>query len=221
MSRSYEISDVDFISRRLRMVDEQLMKRGVTDAAVLAAMRTVPRHEFVSVEDHAEAYADHPLPIECNQTISQPYIVGSMTQQLDLIKSSRVLEIGTGCGYQCAVLAEIVEHVYSIEYIPDLLKDSNERLAKLGYKNITTMLGDGSLGWPQEAPFDAIIVTAATPKIPQALSDQLAIGGRMVIPIEVDPSKQELMLVKKTADGITRRTLYGVRFVQMQGAARK
>ncbi len=221
MSRPTEISDVDFISRRLRMVDEQLMKRGITDAAVLAAMRTVPRHEFVSVEDHAEAYADHPLPIDCDQTISQPYIVGSMTQHLDLVKTSKVLEIGTGCGYQSAVLAEIVERVYSMEYIPDLLKDANERLRKLGYKNITTMLGDGSLGWPQEAPFDAIIVTAATPKIPEALSDQLAIGGRMVIPIEIDPSEQKLILVKKTADGSSSKTLYGVRFVPMQGAARK
>lgn len=212
---------MEFISRRLRMVDEQLLNRGVTDAAVLAAMRTVPRHEFVSADQRSEAYGDHPLPIGHDQTISQPYIVGSMTQELDLDRASRVLEIGTGCGYQTAVLAEIAQHVCSIECIPDLLKEANERLAGLDYRNITTMLGDGSLGWPQEAPFDGIMVTAAAPKIPEPLLDQLAIDGRMVIPLEVAPFRQELVLVKKTKEGVTRKTLYGVRFVPMRGAIQK
>jgi protein-L-isoaspartate(D-aspartate) O-methyltransferase len=213
------ISDVEFISQRMRMVDTQLMPRGITDSAVLAAMRTVPRHMFVDEADLREAYADHPLPIASGQTISQPYIVASMTQEILPDRDSRVLEIGTGCGYQTAVLAEIVREVYSIEFVPELLKQANDLLFGLGYKNIHTMLGDGSLGWPQEAPFDGILVTAAAPRIPQALLDQLAEGGHMVIPLgPAHGLYQDLWLFERTTEGISRRKLYGVRFVPMRGA---
>ena len=212
-------SDVDFISARMRMVDTQLSPRGITDAAVLAAMRTVPRHQFVPDKSIGEAYGDHPVPIGFGQTISQPYIVASMTQEVQIDHKSKVLEVGTGCGYQTAVLAEIAGRVLSIEFVPQLLKEANDRLQQLGYLNITTMLGDGALGWPQQAPFDAIVVTAAAPSIPPALIEQLVVGGRMVIPVASGGSfNQELILVTKTAEGFTQNTLYGVRFVLLQGS---
>jgi protein-L-isoaspartate(D-aspartate) O-methyltransferase len=211
--------DVDLISQRMRMVDTQLMPRGITDSAVLAAMRTVPRHLFVEPGDIAYAYADHPLPIGSGQTISQPYIVASMTQELQVDRDSRVLEIGTGCGYQTAVLGEIVRAVYSIEIVPELLRQANDLLFSLGYRNIHTMLGDGSLGWAQEAPFDGILVTAAAPRVPPALLEQLAEGARMVIPVgPAHGPGQDLWLVERTPEGFSKKKLYGVRFVPMRGA---
>ena len=199
------------------MVDEQLLRRGVNDAAVLAAMRTVPRHRFVHPKDIDQAYGDHPLALDCGQTISQPYIVGSMTQELQLDADSRVLEIGTGCGYQTAVLAEIVRHVFTVERLPELLQAANDRLDELRYPNITSMLGDGALGWEEHAPFDGILVTAAAAKeIPPALLEQLADPGRMVIPIGHENFSQDLVLVEKSDGRITQRTLYGVRFVPLK-----
>jgi protein-L-isoaspartate(D-aspartate) O-methyltransferase len=213
------LSNAEFASQRMRMVDTQLLPRGITDAAVLAAMRTVPRHLFVAQADRCDAYSDHPLPIGCGQTISQPYIVASMTQEIHVNRESRVLEIGTGCGYQTAVLAEMVREVFSIEIISDLFDETNSRLSNLGYTNVHTMLGDGSLGWPQKAPFDGILVTAAAPRIPPALLDQLAEGGRLVIPLgPTHGLYQDLWLVEKTTGGISDRKLYGVRFVPMRGA---
>ncbi len=198
------------------MVDEQLSRRGITDAAVLEAMRTVLRHEFVRPEDTGQAYGDHPLSIGSDQTISQPYIVASMTQELRLDKDSRVLEIGTGCGYQTAVLAEIVHHVYTIECLPELLSEATDRLTRLEYTNFTARLGDGSLGWPEHAPYDGILVAAATARIPPPLLTQLADPGRMVIPVDQGVLSQELVLVEKRAGRIARRNLYGVRFVPLR-----
>ena len=204
----------------MRMVDTQLLPRGITHSSVLAAMRTVPRHLFVSASLVAEAYADHPVPIGFNQTISQPYVVASMTQELNVDRNSRVLEVGTGCGYQTAVLAEIVQHVYSVECIPKLLADAGDRLKTLGYANVTYMLGDGALGWAEHAPYDGIIVTAAAPRVLPALVDQLAVNGRMVIPVaDRGPLHQELRLIVKTESGVSETTLYSVRFVPMQGPA--
>jgi len=213
------LSNAEFASQRMRMVDTQLLPRGIADATVLAAMRTVPRHLFVAQADRRDAYSDHPLPIGCGQTISQPYIVASMTQEIHVNRESRVLEIGTGCGYQTAVLAQIVREVFSIEIVSELFDEANSRLSSLGYTNVHTMLGDGSLGWPQKAPFDGILVTAAAPRIPPALLDQLAEGGRLVIPLgPAHGLYQDLWLVEKTARGISDRKLYGVRFVPMRGA---
>ena len=219
MTDEQQPDDVNLISARLRMVDTQLGPRGITDAAVLAAMRTVPRHQFVPYTSIGEAYNDHPVQIGFGQTISQPYVVASMTQEIQIDHTSKVLEVGTGCGYQTAILAEIAGRVCSIEFIPQLLKAANDRLQRLGYLNITTMLGDGALGWPQQAPFDAIIVTAAAPSIPPALIEQLVEGGRLVIPVASGGSyNQELILVTRTAEGFTQKSLYGVRFVPLQGS---
>lgn len=210
--------EVEYISLRMRMVDEQLSHRNVRDTRVLAAMRTVPRHRFVSMKRRPDAYKDGPLPIGYEQTISQPYVVASMTEHLELKPDSRVLEIGTGCGYQTAVLAEITPHVFSIERIPGLLKKANQLLNKLGYRSVRTLLGDGSLGWEQQAPFDAIIVTAAAPKVPTPLIEQLAEGGRIIIPLPSEWSgAQELVRVRKRGGEISRERLYEVRFVPMIG----
>ncbi|MEA3340605.1 MAG: protein-L-isoaspartate(D-aspartate) O-methyltransferase, partial [Chloroflexota bacterium] len=196
--------------------DRQLAKRGITDAAVLAAMRTVPRHLFIPEQYRDAAYDDGPQSIGEGQTISQPYIVASMTEHLDLNRESKVLEIGTGCGYQTAILAEITRHVYSIERIAPLLLQANRLLDKLGYSSIHTKLDDGGLGWPEEAPFDAIIVTAAATRIPQTLVRQLAEDGRMVIPVETGVGgRQELIKVSRTAEGISEERLYEVRFVPL------
>lgn len=216
--REIKVSEAEAITWRLRMVEQQLMARDIKDADVLAAMRTVPRHEFVPDVSLSEAYGDHPVPIGEGQTISQPYVVASMTQELDLDHTSTVLEIGTGCGYQTAVLAEIVKHVYSIEYLPELHEAAAKRLKRLRYNNVTTMVGDGSLGWSEHAPYDGIIVTAAAPEIPAALIDQLVVGGRMLIPISRGGEfQQELLRVSKTPRGIERQSLYSVRFVSMRG----
>ena len=206
--------------RRTRMVDSQIVARGVRDPRVLAAMRKVPRHLFVDPAQRAEAYEDHPLPIPGNQTISQPYIVALMTELLELKPTSRALEIGTGSGYQSAVLGELAKDVYTIEIVPELARLAADRLKELGYENVRVREGDGYRGWPEEAPFDAIIVTAAPERIPQPLLDQLAPGGVMVIP--VGGFFQELKVFRKAADGrVTERDILPVRFVPMTGEVEK
>jgi len=206
--------------RRARMVETQIVARGVRDPRVLAAMREVPRHRFVDAGQRAQAYEDHPLPIPGNQTISQPYIVALMTELLELEPSSRVLEIGTGSGYQSAVLAELAERVYTIEIVPELARLAESRLKELGYANVTVREGDGYRGWPENAPFDGIIVTAAPERIPQPLVDQLAPGGIMVIP--VGGFFQELKVFRKSADGrVTEKDILPVRFVPMTGEVEK
>lgn len=213
---------VSMESARRRMVEEQLMVRGrdITDRRVLDALLKVPRHEFLPEGLRMLAYSDQPLRIGFDQTISQPFIVALMTQVLELKTGESVLEIGTGSGYQAAVLAEITDHVYSIEIVEPLAIRAQETLRRLGYTNIHTRIGDGYRGWPEHAPFDAIIVTAAPDHVPQPLVDQLAKGGRMVIP--VGSYYQELLLLKKDSEGnITRERGIPVRFVPMTGEAVK
>jgi len=206
--------------RRTTMVEAQIAARGVRDPRVLAAMRKVPRHLFVEPAERARAYEDHPLPIAGSQTISQPYIVALMTELLDLPEHARVLEIGTGSGYQSAVLAEICDEVYSIEILPELARASAQKLAELGYKNVTVREGDGYRGWPEHAPYDGIIVTAAPESVPQPLIEQLAPGGRMVIP--VGSFFQELKVFTRRVDGrITEQSIIPVRFVPMTGEIEK
>jgi len=210
--------ETELAARRLQMVDEQIARRGVRDPAVLAAMRTVPRHLFVPAEQIEDAYTDGPLPIGHEQTISQPYVVASMTEHLALNHNSRVLEIGAGSGYQSAVLAEIASEVFTVEIIPELCKNLNQLFSRLGYRNIKTILGDGSLGWPEHAPYDGIIVTAAAPRLPESLMDQLAPSGRLIIPLATgSPHFQKLYLIHKMPEGIEKEYLYGVRFVPMRG----
>ena len=209
----------EYTRLRERMVREQLQGRDITDERVLAAMRKVPRHEFVPPEFREAAYNDNALPLKMGQTISQPYIVAYMTQALELQGSERVLEIGTGSGYQTAVLAEIVPEVYTIEILPELSDYARSILQRLGYRNIYFRVGDGYLGWPEKAPFDRIIVTAAPASVPQPLLDQLAEGGRMVIPIGT--FDQELVVYEKTKSGIKKRSMIPVRFVPMTGIAKE
>lgn len=211
--------DVDRQAERNRMVDEHIIAEGITDPRVIEAMRRVPRHRFVPEAVAAEAYEDHPLPIGFGQTISQPFIVAYMTQALELRPEDKVLEVGTGSGYQAAVLAEIVSHVYTIEIVEPLAKRAEATLRELGYKNVHVRVGDGYQGWPEEAPFDAIIVTAAPDHVPQPLLDQLAIGGRMILP--VGKYLQELVLIRRTQEGFERKTLLPVAFVPMTGEAEK
>jgi protein-L-isoaspartate(D-aspartate) O-methyltransferase len=210
-------ADEQLAKARAGMVKHQIESRGVTDSVVLDAMRVVPRHRFVPPQFADEAYDDSPLPIGYGQTISQPYIVGYMTAALQLKPKDRVLEIGTGSGYQAAVLAEIVAEVYSIEILDSLGDRADSTLSALGYRNVHVRVGDGYRGWPDKAPFDAIIITAAPDHIPQALVDQLAVGGRMIMPIGDDD--QKLILLTKTADGVAERALLPVRFVPMTGEA--
>jgi protein-L-isoaspartate(D-aspartate) O-methyltransferase len=207
---------VNFKKARERMVDSQIAARGIHDERVLEAMRKVPRHLFVDEALRDQAYNDHPLPIAEKQTISQPYVVGLMTESLELTGTEKVLEIGTGSGYQSAVLAELADRVFSIERYPDLAYRAKSVLQKLGYKNVIIRVGDGSLGWPDDAPFDGVVVTAGTPKIPQPLVDQLAMGGRLVVPVG-DRSGQDLVLVRRVAEGIKKTSLGGVRFVDLVG----
>jgi len=207
-------------ARRARMVETQIVSRGVRDPRVLGAMRKVPRHLFVAPGERAHAYEDHPLPIGGSQTISQPYIVALMTELLGLPPRARVLEIGTGSGYQSAVLSEIAAEVYSIEILPDLAAAASATLRELGYGNVTVREGDGYRGWPEHAPFDGIIVTAAPEKIPEPLVDQLAVGGRMVIP--VGGFFQELKVFTREKDGrVTEKDIIPVRFVPMTGEIEK
>ncbi len=212
------VSVFDLASERQRMVQEQLMSRGVRDERVLAAMNKVPREEFVPQDSRAASYTDQPLPIGYGQTISQPYIVAFMTEQLRPSSSDRVLEIGTGSGYQAAILAELVSEVYSIEIVGPLAKDAEGTLQRLGYKNVHVKVGDGYKGWPEEAPFDAIIVTCAPDKVPQPLVDQLKDGGRMVIPVG-DRFAQELYLLEKKNGQLKQSATLPVRFVPMAGEA--
>ncbi len=209
-------SDDNWTSHRLQMVENQIVRRQVKDPAVLEAMKKVPRHLFVPPEYLDSAYHDGPLPIGYEQTISQPYVVASMTEELRLQPENRVLEIGTGCGYQTAVLAEIACEVFTIEIIPQLAEKAKKLLDKLGYKNIYFRHSDGSTGWPEKAPFDAIIVTAAAPRIPPAFIQQLKYGGRMVIPVEKGVfGSQDLILIIKDYDRIKETSLYPVRFVPL------
>lgn len=213
-------SQEDIYSRRReKMIAEQIESRGVHDKLVLDAMKKVPRHLFVPQGYMDLAYTDGPLPIGENQTISQPYIVAVMTELLGLKGGEKVLEIGTGSGYQAAILADIVKEVYSIEIIPSLAESARERLEKMGYANVVVRCGDGYIGWEEHAPFDGIIVTAAPDHIPQPLIDQLKVNGKLVIP--VGDFFQELMLITKTKDGITKQTTIPVRFVPMTGKAEK
>lgn len=195
------------------MVTVQIVDRGVTNQAVLAAMRKVPRHLFVPEEYINEAYDDNPLPIGYGQTISQPYIVAYMTEAVQPTPRKNALEIGTGSGYQAAILAEIVKSVFTIEIIPELASEAEERLEKLGYKNIKAKFGDGYKGWPEYGPFDIIVVTAAAEQIPQPLIDQLAENGRLVIPVGEPSAIQELVLIEKKRGKIEKRRLIFVRFV--------
>jgi protein-L-isoaspartate(D-aspartate) O-methyltransferase len=204
---------------RLDMVQRQIAARGVRDERVLEAMRTVERHKFVPPSQVPYAYYDQPLPIGEGQTISQPYIVALMTELLEPKPTDKVLEIGTGSGYQAAVLAGLVKEVYTIEIVPLLAETADERLQNLGYKNITVKCGDGYQGWEEHAPFDGVIVTAAPDHIPQPLVDQLAEGGRLVIP--VGDFFQELVVLTKTEKGIKKRSVIPVRFVPMTGEAEK
>lgn len=210
----------DFATQRQRMVQQQLMPRGINDQRVLGAMAKVPREEFVPTDSRAASYEDGPLPIGYGQTISQPYIVAFMTEQLRPKPSDRVLEVGTGSGYQAAILAELVSEVYSIEIVEPLAKNAEATLQRLGYKNVHVNVGDGYKGWPEEEPFDAIIVTCAPDKVPQPLVDQLKDDGRMVIPVG-DRFAQELYLLEKKNGQLKQSATLEVRFVPMTSETQK
>ncbi|MBN1400840.1 MAG: protein-L-isoaspartate(D-aspartate) O-methyltransferase [Anaerolineae bacterium] len=199
------------------MVRSQIEGRGVTDRDVLRAMEKVPRHEFVPDDYLGQAYEDHPLPIGYGQTISQPYMVAAMTELLKLASSSRVLEIGTGSGYQAAILGELAGEVYTIEIIPELCEQAKERLARLGYTQIQVKCADGYYGWEGHAPYDAIIVTCAPDHIPQPLVSQLADGGRMVIPVGPPGAYQVLWLVERRGQETKTERIMGVAFVPLTG----
>jgi protein-L-isoaspartate(D-aspartate) O-methyltransferase len=204
----------DFAAQRQQMVQRQLVARGISEQRVLDAMAKVPREEFVSPESRVASYEDGPLPIGYGQTISQPYIVAFMTEQLRPKTSDRVLEVGTGSGYQAAILAELVSEVYSIEIVEPLAKSAEATLQRLGYKNVHVKFGDGYKGWPETGPFDAIIVTCAPDKVPQPLVDQLKDGGRMVIPVG-ERFAQQLYLLEKKDGQLKQSATLPVRFVPM------
>jgi len=210
----------DFAIERQRMVQEQLLPRGIHDERVLAIMLKVPREEFVPQDVRAESYTDGPLSIGHGQTISQPYIVAFMTEQLRVSAKDRVLEIGTGSGYQAAILAELVGEVYTIEIIQPLVKNAKATLARLGYKNVHVKAGDGYKGRPEQAPFDAIIVTCAPDRVPQSLTEQLKDGGRMIIPVG-EQFAQELYLLEKKNGQLKESATLPVRFVPMLGEVQK
>jgi len=204
----------DFEAQRQRMVEQQLKPRGIKDERVLVAMAKVPREEFIPTNARADAYEDGPLPIGYDQTISQPYIVGFMTEQTRPRSSDRVLEIGSGSGYQAAILAELVADVYTIEIVESLAKTAEATLQRLGYRNVHIKVGDGYKGWPEEAPFDAIIVTCAPENVPQPLVDQLQDGGRMIIPVGKRFAQQLYLLEKKNGQ-LKESVTLPVRFVPM------
>lgn len=209
-------SDLKYTRRREDMVRKQIEARGVTDQKVLKAMRRVPRHLFVGEALAEQSYGDFPLPIGEQQTISQPYMVAEMTQALALSEEDRVLEIGTGSGYQAAVLAEIVNRVHTVERIHSLFVKTRKLFDRLRYHNILTRFSDGTMGWEQEAPFDAIIVTAGSPKIPEPLIHQLAVGGRLIIPVG-DRFTQDMIKIYKDEKGIRQTNMGGCRFVKLIG----
>jgi protein-L-isoaspartate(D-aspartate) O-methyltransferase len=216
--KPYNAQLLDF--QRDVMIRDHLKARGIRDQAVLKAMREVPREEFVNEHFLEKAYGDHPLPIAEGQTISQPYIVAYMTQSLELKAADRLLEIGTGSGYAAAVLSRIVTTVYSVEHLSRLVQEAQQRLERIGYTNIVIHEGDGTLGWPEHAPYDAIVVTAGAPEVPQPLLDQLAIGGRLVIPVGRFTDMQELIRVRRISEcDYHSEELCGVRFVPLIGAA--
>ena len=206
-----------FLEARLQLVEDTMRRRGIKDEQVLAVMETVPRHEFVPDDYQSQAYADHPLPIGYGQSISQPYIVALMTELLELQAGDKVLEIGTGSGYQAAVLAGLVDEVWTIEIIPELAEQATERFQRLGYDNIYVRTADGYFGWTEQAPFDAIIVTAAPDHIPQPLLDQLADAGRLVVPVGPPGGYQSLWQLVKEGEDVTAFNLGGVRFVPLVG----
>jgi protein-L-isoaspartate(D-aspartate) O-methyltransferase len=207
----------EFEARRTAMVESQLVPRGIRDRRVLEAMRTVPRHLFVPAQQLDYAYDDRPLPIERGQTISQPYIVAFMVEQARIGADARVLEIGTGSGYAAAVLGAVAARVHTIERHPELARTATERLEEAGATNVEVVVGDGTLGLPGEAPFDAILVTASGPGVPQPLLDQLAVGGRLVMPVEHRYGHQQLVVVARTEDGYEEEAVLGVAFVPLIG----
>ena len=198
------------------MVEDQIIARGITDTRVLSAMRTVPRHAFVPNNFLEEAYEDHPLPVGEGQTISQPYIVALMTSHLELTGKEKVLEVGTGSGYQAAILAKLAKEVHTVERIPDLAARANETLKKIGIKNVIVHTGDGSLGWPENAPYDCIIVTAAAPAVPAELTSQLKQGGRLIIPVG-ERWSQMLEEWVRTETSLEKRDVLPVVFVPLLG----
>jgi protein-L-isoaspartate(D-aspartate) O-methyltransferase len=210
-----------FEKKRREMVEKDIKGRGISDAKVLAAMMKVGRHLFVDASQASQAYEDHPLPIGERQTISQPYIVAAMTEAAALKGGERVLEIGTGSGYQAAILAEIVKDVFTIEIKKGLAEKAEERLASLGYKNIHVKYGDGYFGWEEHSPFDAIMITAAVSRIPQPLLDQLKEGGRLIMPLGSPLSYQRFTVVRKEKGKYTTEELGSVVFVPMTGEAQK
>ncbi|MCX7767139.1 MAG: protein-L-isoaspartate(D-aspartate) O-methyltransferase [Candidatus Sumerlaeia bacterium] len=213
------VSEEIFMKQRQEMVEQQIKARGIKNPRVLAAMLKVPRHQFVPKEYQHFAYYDSPQPIGEGQTISQPYIVALMTELLEPKETDKVLEIGTGSGYQAAILAELVKEVYTIEIIESLARRAEELLKKMGYTNIQVRCADGFKGWPESAPFDGIIVTCAPPEIPPPLIEQLKVGGKLVIP--VGEFFQELIVATRTATGIEKKSVIPVRFVPMTGEAMK
>jgi protein-L-isoaspartate(D-aspartate) O-methyltransferase len=204
-----------FSEQRRRMVEQQIRARGIKNSAVLEAMMKVPRHRFVPAKLAHSAYQDNPLPIGQGQTISQPYIVAYMSEAADISKSDKVLEIGTGSGYQAAILGELAKEVYTIEILPELAERARQILSELGYKNVNVKTGNGYEGWPEHAPYDAIVVTAAPDEVPKALINQLAVNGTMVIP--VGEMNQEMMIITKTPQGVIEKRTIPVRFVPMTG----
>lgn len=208
------MSEEKYAALRDEMVKKQLVPRGITDKRVLEAFRRVPRHFFVEPDQAQQAYRDHPLPIGEEQTISQPYIVALMTESLALKGGEKVLDIGTGSGYQTAILAELAAHVYTVERIPSLSARAQEILDSLGYDNISFKVDDGSKGWPEHSPYDAILVAAAAGRLPSELTAQLATGGRLVIPVG-SGWQQDLMLYVKEAEGLRSINLGGCRFVPL------
>lgn len=214
LTGSSQRSEEEFAKERRKLVDV-LKSRGLKKKTVLDALLKVPRHKFVPASHRNLAYEDRALPIAHEQTISQPYIVGYMTEAADIAPGDKVLEIGTGSGYQAAVLAKLAKEVYSIEIVPSLADNARNLLRELGYKNVQVKTGNGYLGWPEHAPFDAIIVTAAPDEVPQALVDQLAVGGTMVVP--VGSQFQEMVIITRSESGVVERRTIPVAFVPMVG----